>query len=152
MFILYKIFFLIFNYEISKYLRPYSFLLIFFDLVIQSNVEYFTFLGLRTLITSFSFNYISKFLILIGIIMMFITVLCSISSYFLYYYKYGKLGRYFLVNLFRFTSSYPLMVIMFGIRPFLKGAVHALVYDNWFIQIWTLMGIEIAIVIVIFYF
>lgn len=73
-------------------------------------------------------------------------------SYFLYYCEYGKLARYFLANLFRFPSSYGLMIITYGIRPFLKGAIHGLLYENWEAQIWSLMGIEIALIITTFGF
>ena len=55
-----RIFYLLFNYEISKYLRPYSFLLIIFELLIQNNVEFFTFLSFRSMEISFSLNFTSK--------------------------------------------------------------------------------------------
>ena len=71
--------------------------------------------------------------------------MASYASYFLYYQEYGKLARYFLVNMFRFPSSYALMVILYGLRPFLKGTVHALMYNNWCLQIWLLFGVELAI-------
>ena len=47
--------------------------------------------------------------------------------------------------MFRFPSSYVLMVVLYGIRPFLKGAIHALVYNNWELQMWLLFGVELAI-------
>ena len=46
-FLLYKAFYCIFSYEISKYLRPYSFKLVLLELLIQGNIEIFTFLGFR---------------------------------------------------------------------------------------------------------
>ena len=73
--------------------------------------------------------------------MLFITIVGSFSAYFIYYIQYKKLARYFLANLFRFPTSYALMIVMYGIRPFCKGAAHALLYDNWLIQIWTLIAI-----------
>ena len=76
------------------------------------------------------------------ILMFFLVVLASYASYFLYYQEYRKLARYFLVNMFRFPSSYALMVILYGLRPFLKGAVHALLYDHWALQVWLLFGVE----------
>ena len=46
-FLLYKAFYCIFSYEISKYLRAYSFKLVLLELLIQGNIEIFTFLGFR---------------------------------------------------------------------------------------------------------
>ena len=46
-FLFYRVFYCLFNYEISKYLRPYSFALILFEMLVQGNLEYFTFLAFR---------------------------------------------------------------------------------------------------------
>ena len=64
-------------------------------------------------------------------VMFFLVTLASFSIYLWYYQEYGKLARYFLVNMFRFPSSYGLMVIVYGAKPFLKGAIHALLYYHW---------------------
>ena len=114
-------------------------------MLIQGNVEMFTFLALRNCLTPYSFDLPSKLLQVLMILMFFLVVLASYASYFLYYQEYRKLARYFLVNMFRFPSSYGLMVILYGLRPFLKGAVHALLYDNWELQVWLLFGVELAI-------
>ena len=147
-----RIFYCLFDYEISKYLRPYCFWWVLFEIMIQNNVEYFSFLGFRSFDTSFSANFPSKFFILLGILMMFFVLIGSAASYFIYYSEYGKLARYFLVNLLRFPSSYALMVIMYGFRPFLKGAIHAVLYDNWVLQMWMLTGVEFVIILLIVFY
>ena len=153
MFLFYRIFYLLFDYEISKYFRPYSFSLIAFEMLIQNNVEFFSFLGFRSLTKiSFAFNFISKLMINLGIVMMFLTVIGAVSSYFIYYYRYKKLAKYFLVNMFRFPSSYGLMIIVYGLQPFFKGAIHAILYENWYYQIWGLMGLEITIFLTVLIF
>ena len=86
------------------------------------------------------------------ILFMFIVLLTAITSYLFYYYRYEKLARYFLSNMYRFKSSYVLMTITFGLRPFLKGLVHAKFFDNWNLQIWLLIGIELAMIIIIILF
>ena len=63
-----------------------------------------------------------------------------------------KLARYFLSNMYRFKTSYILMTVTFGVRPFLKGIVHALLFEHWLAQIWSLIGIEIAMVTIIVFF
>ena len=60
--------------------------------------------------------------------------------------------RYFLVNMFRFPSSYCLMMLCFGVRPFLKGVIHALLYENWELQIYLLMSVEVIILVLTLYF
>ena len=123
-----RLFFLLFRFEISKFLRPYSFWLIIFDILIQNNIEFFTFLSFRAIETMFSFDFFTKFINCFTMIFFFIVVVCVTLSYLLYHYKYGKLARYFLSNMYRFPSSYILMIFIFGVRPFLKGVVHALLF------------------------
>ena len=136
-----RLFYCLFNFKVSIFFRPYSFWWILFEILIQGNVEMFTFLALRNCLTPYSFDLPSKLLQVLMILMFFLVVLASYASYFLYYQQYRKLARYFLVNMFRFPSSYALMVILYGLRPFLKGAVHALLYDNWELQVWLLFGV-----------
>ena len=139
-----RLFYCLFNFRISIFFRPFSFWWTLFEMLIQGNVEMFTFLALRNCLTPYSFDLPSKLLQVLMIMMFFLVVMASYASYFLYYQQYRKLARYFLVNMFRFPSSYVLMVILYGLRPFLKGAVHALLYDNWELQIWLLFGVELT--------
>ena len=77
----------------------------------------------------------------LNILMFFLTLMTAFSSYIIYYSQYGRLGKYFLINMFRFPSSYMLMTVVHGIRPVLKGAIHALLYERWELQIWMLTGV-----------
>ena len=151
-FIYYRAFYCLFEYEVSKYLRAYSFCLILFDLLIQGNIEYFTFLAIRALDVFFSFSVSSIFFSILTIFCAFIVFGCTICSYWTYYYQYHKLGRYFLSNMYRFKSSYVLMTITYGCRPFLKGLAHAMFFENWNLQIWVLIGIEVSTLIIIVLF
>ena len=151
-FVFNRVFYCLQKYEISEYIQSYAFWWILFEVMIQNNVEYLTFLGFRSIDTSFSLDFPSKLYQILGIIMLFFTFIGSFSSYLIYYSEYGKLARYFLVNLTRIPSSYILMILMYGFRPFLKGAIHAILYDHWFIQMWMLTGVEIMMIVLIFYF
>ena len=101
-----RLFYLLFNYRVSFLLRPYSFWAVLLELALQSNIEYFTFLGLRCLGIPFSFSCPSKWLLILAVTMFFLVVFTAFISYALYYCWYGKLARYFLVNMYRFPSSY----------------------------------------------
>ena len=127
-FLMNRIFYLLFNYEISVLFRPYSFWLILVELVIMNNVEFLSFLAFRTFETPFSFDVTSKSIIASIILIYFLVFFFSFTSYRLYYGNYKKLAKYFLVNLYRFPKSYILMTILYGMRPFLKGCTHALLY------------------------
>ena len=144
-FVFNRLFYCLFNFKLSIFFRPYSFWWMLFEMLVQGNVEMFTFLALRNCLTPYSFDLPSKLLQVLMLVMFFLVVLASYASYFLYYQQYRKLARYFLVNMFRFPSSYALMVVLYGLRPFLKGAVHALLYDHWQLQMWLLFGVELAI-------
>lgn len=136
-----KVFYLLFNYEASKFLRPYSFWLIIADLLIQNNIQFFTFIGFRTILVFIQFNFATKTMNAFNVFFIFIIIVCVTCSYTFYYYKYEKLARYFLVNMYRFQSSYLLMIICYGVRPFLKGLMHAILYEYWELQIWSLVGV-----------
>ena len=145
-----RIFYCLFNYEISKYLRVYSFWWVMLELLIQKNVELFTFLGFRNFVIMHQYDIQSKMILILNVMVFFITFLTAFCSYLFYYGEYGRLAKYFLINMFRFPSSYALMIIVYGIKPFLKGAIHALLYKQWIIQIWTLLGVELLIILTIF--
>ena len=100
----------------------------------------------------FSYSIASKCWNAFAICFAFAIVFCVFCSYQLYYDSYAKLARYFLSNMYRFKSSYILMTLTFGVRPFLKGIVHALLFEHWLAQIWALIGIEAGIVAIIVLF
>ena len=126
-----RFFYLLFNHQISFIFRSYSFKWILLELLIQNNIEFFTFLGFRNFLTPFSFNLPTKMLQVLAILTFFLILMAAFCSYSMYYSEYGKLAKYFLCNMFRFPSSYILMTILYGIRPFLKGIVHAMMFDHW---------------------
>lgn len=147
-FLLNRLFYILFDYSISICLRPYSFWAILIELLIQNNIQYFTFLGFRALAIPFSFQFASKWLLIFSVTFFFITTLLAFSSYAFYYGWYGKLARYFLVNMYRFPSSYALMIILYGVRPFLKGVIHSLFFNNVSLQLSLLAGTEIGVIII----
>ena len=95
---------------------------------------------MRNCLTPYSFDAPTAMLQVLMLAMFFFVVVGAFASYLLYYQEYGKLAKYFLVNMFRFPSSYTLMIIVYGVKPFLKGAVHALMYDRWETQMWLLLS------------
>ena len=115
----------------------------------MNHVEYLTFLAFRTFETAFSFNIKSKLIIASVCIVHFFVFLFAIIGYRLYYGQYKKLAKYFLINLKRFPKSYILMTIIYGVSPFVKGCIRAVLYENWELQLILLSASDIVIVCVI---
>ena len=113
------------------------------EILIQRNIEFFTFLGFRNFKTMFHFDIASKLLVTLNMLMFFLTLIVTFHSYFHYYSEYGRLAKYFLANMFRFPSSYALMIIVYGLKPFAKGIIHAMLYEEGVAQIWPLLGVEL---------
>ena len=97
-------------------------------MLIQGNIEFFAFLGFRALDVFFSFSIVSTFFKVFTVLFLLVVSGCALCSYWAYYSQYGKFGRYFLSNMYRFKSSYVLMTLAFGLRPFFKGLVHAMFF------------------------
>ena len=127
-FLLNRLFHCLFQFEISSLLRHYSFWGIILELLIVGNIELFTFLALRNCHTVFSSDITTRLMQALMILMFFIVFVSTFASYPWYYVQYQNLAKYFLANMFRFPSSYVLMSVIYGVRPFLKGAIHALLY------------------------
>ena len=136
-----RLFYCLFNYEVSKFLRIYSFWWILLEILVQRNLEYFTFLCFRNFLVMFQFSIISKILLILNLLMFSLILVTTFYSYFHYYREYGRLAKYFLANMFRFPSSYALMIIVYGIKAFMKGIIHAMLYEHWILQIWMLTAI-----------
>ena len=84
-FIFNRLFHCLFNFRVSIFFRPYSFWWILFELLIQGNVEIFTFLALRNCLTPNNFDLPSRLFQVLMILMLFLVVLASYASYSLYY-------------------------------------------------------------------
>ena len=85
---------------------------------------------MRNLTNLFAVSFIDKVFSIFVILFMFIVVFFTVAAYFLLYYFYEKLFKYFLDNLYRISGSVWMMALIYGLRPFLKGCIHSLMYEN----------------------
>lgn len=120
-----RIFYCLFEREISQHLRIFSFWGFLFQMGIESNIEFFTFLAFRNFHTMFSFDFSNKLYLAAMIFFVYFVVLFAVAGYFLMYYLYGKLAKYFLDNLYRIRGSFFMMTFIYGLRPFFKGVIHS---------------------------
>ena len=104
-----KLFYCLFNYEISQHIRIFSFWGFLLQMGLESNIEFFTFLGFRNFHTMMSFNFTHKVYLSLMIFFMFFVIIFAFGGYFLLYYFYGKLAKYFLDNLYRIEGAFFMM-------------------------------------------
>lgn len=146
MFLLIRILFrMLFNYSISSYLRPLSFAGCVFVSLLEGNIEYFVFLGARNLQYLFAEKFSDKLFSVFVISFLFIFVFYSFGSYFLLYYFYEKLFKYFLTNLFRIDGASWIMLCIYCTRPFISGCIHALLYHNHTLQLFLLGSLDLSV-------
>ena len=130
----------------------FSFWGYFAELAIQGNIETFSFLAFRQFLQPISFNFNNKIYMAVVILSFWIVVVFTFAGYYLYFYLYGKLSKYFLVNNYRIKSAFASNMLTYAVRPFLKGAIHSLCYDHYEVQISLLFSIEVLTIIVLCYF
>ena len=80
-FLLNRLFYRLFNFEISSFPRPYSFWWMAFGLLIQDNIESFTFLAFRNRLAPYSFDLPSRVLQESMMVMFFLVVLGAFAGY-----------------------------------------------------------------------
>ena len=81
-----RLFYCLFEYEVGKHLRMFSFWGFLCFMGLESNIELFTFLGFRNFHTMFSFNFAHKVYLSLMLFFMFFVVLFAVGGFFLMYY------------------------------------------------------------------
>lgn len=76
------------------------------------------------------------------LIFLFPIILYAFSAYFLLRCEYKKLYKYFLDNMYRISGASWLMMILYCVRPFLRGCVHSLLYESNGTQLFLLAMID----------
>ena len=107
------------------------------------------FLGMTNLTGYFSTNFIDKMFSVFVISFLLFIAIYAFSAYFLFHYFYRKLFKYFLDNLFRISGSSWMMMLIYCARPFLKGSIHGLLYENNELQLLLLGLVDLIIFMII---
>ena len=97
-------------------------------MLLEGNIEYFTFLFLRQSGYFVSKDFSYKLHIIFTVLFYFVIFLYAIGFYFMSKYFMGKLSKYFLDNIFRINGCFLLMTLIYGVRPLSRGIIHALMY------------------------
>ena len=91
---------------------------------------------------SFTMNFLTKLILACTITFGFLLIMYIFSIYFIYKFSYNNLSKYFLDSVYRLDSSFILVTIIYGYRPFLRGCIHALLFSFNNTQLFALAGIE----------
>jgi len=95
-FLLNTLFYILFNYKISRFLRKFSFKFTLFMMLLNNNIVYLAYASFHNVVVFFSFKFQDKLGQVIWILILYGMVLLSVAGFFLIYYLHEKLSKYFL--------------------------------------------------------
>ena len=143
--VLNRVFYCLFQHELSQHLRMFSFWGFLCFMGMESNIEFFAFLGFRNFLTMGSLRFAHKLYLAAFILGFFFVFLFAFAGFFLIHYCYGRLAKYFLDNVYRIKGAFSLMTLVYGVRPFLKGIIHALLSRHNTLQLSLLASLEFLV-------
>ena len=117
---------LLFNYRISIFLRPFSFLIFLSPMLLDGNLQYFCFLLFSQISKGFSLSPRDKILNVINYLIYFFIIWFSVVSIFLCYYLSRKCSKYILNNWRTRINGLISYSVTNAVRMLVFGAVHSL--------------------------
>ena len=99
-FVFNRIFYLTYEYRISRHFRPYSFLLMIYFLGIREDISYLSFLSFSNGMNLFSFKFQDKLGHIAWIFVFFLLILFCSGGYFNAKILYNKLSKHFINGFF----------------------------------------------------
>lgn len=97
----------------------------------------------------FAINFQDKLMMTFVIFFGFFLLVFCVSGYTLYFHFYAKLSSYFLDNLYRLHSSFLIVTTIYGVRPLLRGIMHAFLGEYTVIQLFSIAGIDLVTIFLI---
>jgi hypothetical protein len=114
----------LFEYRISKILRPFSFWGYIGVIVVDGNMQIMYFLMFSQSHLGFSFDFNDKILNCVSQLIFFLFLCYSIVCYFFYYLIYRNLAKYFLDNSKCSINGVLSLVIGCSLRQLILSAIH----------------------------
>lgn len=112
-----RIFYWLFDYKISSFLRLYSMWLYLVFIIVNQNIQIIVFLAYRHMQNLFSFDVKVRICQLFSILFIGVFMIICISISPLVLYFYGKLSKYFLPNMYRIKGAFLIFSIRFCFEP-----------------------------------
>ena len=144
----YNLFYLLFKYRVSLYLRKYSLLGIIFFMLLDGNFEQFGFYIFGELNYFFSIDFTHKLANLGILFILFILIIFSVGGLLYLKFHYKKLVNYFIQYYGPKTAS---LIFESGERmlfPLVFGCIHALLINKLLIQTISLAFLELCYLVV----
>lgn len=138
-FMLRIIFRFLFNFKISKVLRPFSFWGYLGLIMVDGNLQFFFFLFFSQHKLGFSFNYFQKMLNILNYFFFFICLWFTFSCYLLFYISYKKLAKYFYDNYQCNLNGIFGLIISSSFKNMTLAAIHNFLRNNYQHQLLSLI-------------
>ena len=132
---------LLFNYKVSKLIRPFSFWGYIGLIMMDGNLQIVFFLMFSQDKLLFSLDFSDKVQNFLSNIVFFLFLWFSVASYFMYYSLYKKLAKYLLGNSKCGISGILSLVICNTFRQLLCSAIHNFCRHEYKLQILSLLSV-----------
>lgn len=140
--VLRKLFYLTFNYRVSRHYRLYSFYLTIYVMNFEGDISYLSFISFNNAMNLFSFTFQDKFGHIIWAFVFFLLIFFCVGSSFMVKIVYHKLSKHFITDLFPLAESIYLLSFLY-LKALIIGATNAFLAINYEILIISLLSIEI---------
>ena len=126
-----RLFYCLFNYPISRFLRTYSFKIFLIEVLFLEDIQQLIFILLRNFTCLFRIEggVLSVFTAVIPISLGGLLLFCFLTLFPFQRSLHGKLSKYFLTNMYRVPGSLPLTCLLYAAKPILLSSIQALCFD-----------------------
>ncbi len=93
-----------------------------------------------------------KFSIIASISYLFVALIFSCTFYLLMHSLFRRKAKYVITDTLNLNMSYLNQTMMFGIKNFAQGFIHAYFLDNYFLQILSLFSLKLSLFIISLFF
>lgn len=137
-FILNRIFYLLYNFQISSFIRVYSLWLYLAVVVVNQNIDIFTFLAVRHFFNMFYFDCRTKLVQVVSVLAIGVLGVVAVMVYPISVYFYRNLSKYFLSNLYRINGALFITTVRFALKPIIEAIIHGFFYENPVLQLFLI--------------
>lgn len=122
-----------------------------FQILIENNTAYITYLAFNQMMMGFSFNFADKIWFCFCVFFFGIVFIYSICFFLITDYHYGKLAQYFIHEMFRTFPCLCILTVKITVRGFLKGVVHSTLHHHYGWEMLCLSFIEILVIALVIF-
>jgi hypothetical protein len=146
--ILHFLFRLLSQFNISIFLREYSFWMFLCVMLFDGNLPYFSFIFFSDLRIGFLTNFISKTQSVVTISLFYLTVVFCVCGFIVAQILYGRLSIYFKENTSNSLLGSFYMSIQFGLKYLIFGSIHSILRSVYHSQLCALALAEFVLIFI----